>query len=829
MALKRIWSAILVCFLVLCSTFSFVWTNPVLADVTDAAENTEIIEDEQADDAVDSAVSGNNQNIPEEQEPGEDPITKLDDDEAPEAEDEAEDDEQPVEEDKTAENEFFDAENTVDTSKSPVKAPVLRAGTPLVLTYENNKYVYDGAEHDSFPASGSYILGSDIPVSAQIAIDTELSIDLNGFDIIDNYNNTKVFISVQQGDTFNLTDSSTDPDNVGKIRSSQAARHTAVYINNGGAFNFSGGSIEDFLTNDNGGAINIQHVNDVCRMTGTASVKNCGTTASTGGGGINVYRGKLYMTDNASVTGCYTTFVGTNREKQGNGAGIQVGNSGTLYLSGNASITGNHGTGYHGAGIDLWSSGIMHLSGAPTITNNLNGRNEPVNLYAGSVVTIDGEMTGPADSIGISVQSNPVFTSGLKENNPDSTIEDLIAIFDADRYYWESLPRHLEYSVIDHDGVEAKQAPTIDVFFMRNQSDPDTVFKTQQIVPGGYATNPGNPSRTGFNFKGWFRTSAGTGSAWSFSSNTVPINDNLYLYAKWEPKPYTITVVTEDPDLITGIETTTVTYGNDFTAEIVPVENYKLISVLVDGHEQLPESDEPVLSYTVLLENVTKAHTITVVAERYQATVTFTVAENDHSEHLTITSLENPVIVQLGEDVTFTFDIDTEYYIESLSVNGEKLPAQDIAELMLTNEYTVENVTEDILIEATVGKMITVSIAYTGDIDDIPDPEFSTLVLPGEGFSFTATAPEGYHIAGITINGEEIELTDIHSMPISLTDLLLDQDIEITIEEDQEVVVFIPEPTGFSKDDSVFLYLFGTIGGLFAVYNGARLCKRYFC
>ena len=333
MALKRIWSAILVCFLVLCSTFSFVWTNPVLADVTDAAENTEIIEDEQADDAVDSAVSGNNQNIPEEQEPGEDPITKLDDDEAPEAEDEAEDDEQPVEEDKTAENEFFDAENTVDTSKSPVKAPVLRAGTPLVLTYENNKYVYDGAEHDSFPASGSYILGSDIPVSAQIAIDTELSIDLNGFDIIDNYNNTKVFISVQQGDTFNLTDSSTDPDNVGKIRSSQAARHTAVYINNGGAFNFSGGSIEDFLTNDNGGAINIQHVNDVCRMTGTASVKNCGTTASTGGGGINVYRGKLYMTDNASVTGCYTTFVGTNREKQGNGAGIQVGNSGTLYLS----------------------------------------------------------------------------------------------------------------------------------------------------------------------------------------------------------------------------------------------------------------------------------------------------------------------------------------------------------------------------------------------------------------------------------------------------------------------------------------------------------------
>ena len=46
------------------------------------------------------------------------------------------------------------------------------------------------------------------------------------------------------------------------------------------------------------------------------------------GGGINVFRGKLYMSDNATVTGCRNT--GQGAEKSGNGAGVHVGNGGAV-------------------------------------------------------------------------------------------------------------------------------------------------------------------------------------------------------------------------------------------------------------------------------------------------------------------------------------------------------------------------------------------------------------------------------------------------------------------------------------------------------------------
>lgn len=54
---------------------------------------------------------------------------------------------------------------------------------------------------------------------------------------------------------------------------------------------------------------------------------------------------------------------------------------------------------------------------------------------------------------------------------------------------------------------------------------------TQNIQPGGTATKPSpDPNRTGFSFGGWYTNSAGTGSAFNFST---PINSNMTLYAKW--------------------------------------------------------------------------------------------------------------------------------------------------------------------------------------------------------------------------------------------------------------------------------------------------------
>ena len=54
---------------------------------------------------------------------------------------------------------------------------------------------------------------------------------------------------------------------------------------------------------------------------------------------------------------------------------------------------------------------------------------------------------------------------------------------------------------------------------------------TQTVGHGDYATKPSpDPNRTGYSFGGWYTNSAGTGSAFNFSSQ---IKYNTYLYAKW--------------------------------------------------------------------------------------------------------------------------------------------------------------------------------------------------------------------------------------------------------------------------------------------------------
>lgn len=65
---------------------------------------------------------------------------------------------------------------------------------------------------------------------------------------------------------------------------------------------------------------------------------------------------------------------------------------------------------------------------------------------------------------------------------------------------------------------------------------------TQVVPQGGKATDPGNPSATGWTFGGWYDNDSYTGSAWDFGTNTVG-SGNVTLHAKWTEKPkYTVTL-----------------------------------------------------------------------------------------------------------------------------------------------------------------------------------------------------------------------------------------------------------------------------------------------
>ncbi|MDO5329007.1 MAG: InlB B-repeat-containing protein [Coriobacteriia bacterium] len=54
----------------------------------------------------------------------------------------------------------------------------------------------------------------------------------------------------------------------------------------------------------------------------------------------------------------------------------------------------------------------------------------------------------------------------------------------------------------------------------------------QRVVAGAHATEPTDPTETGFTFGGWFKETACT-NEWDF--DTDPVVSNMTLYAKWTP------------------------------------------------------------------------------------------------------------------------------------------------------------------------------------------------------------------------------------------------------------------------------------------------------
>jgi uncharacterized protein (TIGR02145 family)/uncharacterized repeat protein (TIGR02543 family) len=68
-------------------------------------------------------------------------------------------------------------------------------------------------------------------------------------------------------------------------------------------------------------------------------------------------------------------------------------------------------------------------------------------------------------------------------------------------------------------------------------SNSGTSVSSQTIICGSKATQPTNPTYTGYRFDGWYTTS---GFSSIFSFKTTPITSNITLYAKWTPV-YTVT------------------------------------------------------------------------------------------------------------------------------------------------------------------------------------------------------------------------------------------------------------------------------------------------
>lgn len=91
-----------------------------------------------------------------------------------------------------------------------------------------------------------------------------------------------------------------------------------------------------------------------------------------------------------------------------------------------------------------------------------------------------------------------------------------------------------------------------------------TSVGSQTVTYGGTATEPADPTRTGFTFDGWF-TAASGGSLWNFTTGTI--SGNQTLYAQWTAIGYTVTFDSQGGTLVSSQG---VSYGSLATEPTAP-------------------------------------------------------------------------------------------------------------------------------------------------------------------------------------------------------------------------------------------------------------------
>ncbi len=91
-------------------------------------------------------------------------------------------------------------------------------------------------------------------------------------------------------------------------------------------------------------------------------------------------------------------------------------------------------------------------------------------------------------------------------------------------------------------------------------TDDGSAVGNQTIEHNSKAVKPTDPTKTGYDFKGWFKDSTFT-TEWNFDTDTVTAD--TVLYAKWEIQKFTVTY--KDNDGLTSESTETVEYGSQAT------------------------------------------------------------------------------------------------------------------------------------------------------------------------------------------------------------------------------------------------------------------------
>lgn len=286
---------------------------------------------------------------------------------------------------------------------------------------------------------------------------------------------------------------------------------------------------------------------------------------------------------------------------------------------------------------------------------------------------------------------------------------------------------------------------------------------TQIVKDGAKATNPGDPSASGWRFDGWYDNESFTGSAWNFGSNTV--TSNITLYAKWT-QVYTVTYVygtggsgscangsyaagetvttcssaTKTASTLTGWlrsdNSATITPGNTFT---MPSTNVTLTAVWEDTPYTLTQT---------VGANTTKGYTAsTIKSGDTPLDLTYSISAANKALPKTVTISGGRASWTLGTDYTWTLSSDK--HSATLHINAT----------VISSNMTV-TVTEQTRYTITWNEHGSLSYSYFaaddnsldwGDIDGCGEKEFYGWTADA-GFVSHATTPPTMIAKGSTVS-----------------------------------------------------------------------------
>ena len=203
---------------------------------------------------------------------------------------------------------------------------------------------------------------------------------------------------------------------------------------------------------------------------------------------------------------------------------------------------------------------------------------------------------------------------------------------------------------------------------------------------------------------------------------------------------YTITANAGNGGTINPIGNVNVNCGENKTFAIAANEGYIISDVLVDGQSVGSQSS---FSFT----NVDANHSISATFEVIPAGEIVIVVNTD-PEGGSVSPTGAQTISE-GNDFTFTVTPDNCYEIGSVTVNGTAVT------LDANNSYTIENVTEPQNINVTFNPITYIITASAGNGGTIT-PSGDIEVNCGESKTFAIEANEGYEIADVTVDGQNV-------------------------------------------------------------------------